>query len=61
MILGSPDDSLKVFGEEKSTSAIQEFLESGTKEVYHNPERPQRVSGNLTEKYGSKIDLKLLT
>ena len=61
MTLGSPDDSLKVFGDEKSTSALQEFLESGSNEVFHNPERPQQVSGNLTGKYGSQIDLKLST
>ena len=45
----------------RSTSAIQEFLEHGLNEEYHNPERHQRVLGNLTGKYGSRIDLKLST
>ena len=45
----------------KPTSAIQEFLKSGSNEVYHNPERLQRISGNLTWKYGTQIDFKLLT
>ena len=45
----------------KSTLAIQEFLESGANEVYHNPQRQQRVSWNLTRKYGSQLDLKLST
>ena len=45
----------------KCTSALQEFLESGLNEVYHNPDWPQQVSGNLTGKYGSRIDLKLST
>ena len=39
----------------KSTSAIQEFLKSGSNEVYHSPERPQRVSGNSSGKYSSQI------
>ena len=45
----------------KPTSAIQEFLKSGSNEVYHNPERLQQISGNLTWKYGTQIDFKLLT
>ena len=59
MTLGSLRTVRKFVVMKKSTSAIQEFLESGSNEVYHNPEGPQQVLGNLTRKYGSRIDLKL--
>ena len=61
MIVGSLTKVWKFMVMKKSTSAIQEFLERGSNEVYHNPERPQRLSGNLTGKYDSRTDLKLST
>ena len=42
----------------QSSLAIQEFLENCSNEVYHNPERPQQVLGNLTRKYGNMTNVR---
>ena len=43
----------------KCISALQEFLESSSKEGYPDPECSQEVSGNSTGKLSLRLDLKL--